>query len=182
VKKAHALGIGLALFLTNSFSSSVGAATKAGASCTKLNQVSRSGSNILICQKLGKKKVWKVDDNLTKMCTTFNSIEAWATDTGAYIPSKVGLSGPAQPKDQAGWDQKLVFIDDLIKYSPAEYKQRATLYRTIVAARAEMLAAYNFVLVGQLPADVRSAFINKYYADQLKANEAIDFWRVTCKS
>ena len=180
--KVRALSIALALVLTVSFSPTASAATKAGASCTKLNQVSRSGSNILICQKLGKKKVWKLDDNLTKMCTTFNSIAAWATDTGAFIPSKVGLSGPAQPKDQAGWDQKLAFIDDLIKYSPTDYTQRATLYRTIVAARAAMLAAYNFVLVGQLPADVRSAFINKYYDDQLKANEAIDFWRVTCKS
>ncbi len=62
------------------------------------------------------------------MRTTIISIAAWAIETDVYIASKDGFSGLAQPKDQAGWDQKLALID------------------------------------------------------QLKVNEAIQFWRVTCKS
>lgn len=160
---------------------SASAALKIGATCTTLNKVAKSGSNILSCQKSGSKKIWKIDKNLTMMCRTFNAIPEWAAENNVYIPSKEGSTGPVQPKDQAGWDQRLVFIDELIKYSPKQYKERAQLYRSIVQARAEMLAAYDFILVSELPADVRKKFINEHFADQLKADEVINYWKSTCR-
>lgn len=102
MNKLHAFGIGLALVFTVSFSGSVSEATNAEDSFTKLNEVSRFGSNILICKSQAKRKFGK-SKKLTKMHTAFNSIAAWVIEADVYIPSRVRLTVPAQQKVQRRW-------------------------------------------------------------------------------
>ena len=65
--------------------------------------------------------------------------------------------------------------------APPQFSLHAAVHLQIVYDRVDLLSAYDYVAVQQLPPDVRQSFIQEHFADQQIANELINFLSSECK-
>lgn len=116
MRKIPALNLLVILILVTSFLAPSNAAVKEGAKCNKLGKTSKSGSDSFVCQKDGKKKLWKKSERktvnssdfvFTNFCepdplipTEWKELQDWAnkynTCTGSYryVPGPTTFATP----------------------------------------------------------------------------------------
>ena len=87
---------------------------------------------------------------------------------------------PAQPTTQAGWDVRIEMTARIVKVAPPELVDNAWTYLELVEDRARLAAENGYVLVADLPDDVRTAFIADHRDEQVQANELIAYARDHC--
>ena len=69
----------------------------------------------------------------------------------------------------------------MVEAAPAEWRDEAEVYLQMVKDRAQLAAAHGYVGVNDLPADVRTAFINSHRAMQSEVDELIAYMAGECR-
>ena len=101
-------------------------------------------------------------------CDVWRGIEAWGADSSSLSTKE-------------GWDTRVSLTEQLVTAAPPQFASNAAVYLQIVYDRVDLLSAYDYVTVQQLPPDVRQSFIQAHFADQQIANEFTNFLSSECK-
>jgi hypothetical protein len=106
------------------------------------------------------------------LCAIFNQLAASGAGPGAQF----------QASTPEGWERRIATTGQIVDAAPAEWRHEAETYLQMVKDRAQLAAAYGYVGVNDLPADVRDAFISSHRAMQAEVDELIAFMSSECRS
>jgi hypothetical protein len=118
--------------------------------------------------------------DLAAFCAVFEGIADRARAEGGTPGAGPGGGGPAQPTSEAGWDVRIQMTARIATVAPPELVDNARTYLELVEDRAQLAAENGYVLVADLPPDVRRAFIADHRDEQAQANELIAYATGNC--
>jgi hypothetical protein len=103
-------------------------------------------------------------------CIAWSAIEEWTNENdGNNLRTK------------EGWNKRIKLTQNLIVSVPVQYQAIGFLYLEIVRDRAELLSEFNYVLLTEIPSNIKQSFIQEHFDDQQEANKLIDFVRSDCE-
>jgi hypothetical protein len=79
------------------------------------------------------------------------------------------------------WEARLAATELVTRIAPNEVRAEAEVYLQMVEDRVALVAAYDYVAVTELPADVRSEFIAAQQGVKAQADAFISFAKETCR-
>jgi hypothetical protein len=102
-------------------------------------------------------------------CIAWSAIEEWTNENdGNNLRTK------------EGWNKRIKLTQNLIVSVPVQYQAIGFLYLEIVRDRAELLSEFNYVLLTEIPSNIKQSFIQEHFDDQQEANKLIDFFLSDC--
>jgi hypothetical protein len=111
-------------------------------------------------------------DDSGALCTIFRQLEANGAGPGAQF----------QASTPDGWARRIATTEQIVAAAPREWRDEAETYLQMVKDRAQLASENGYVGVNDLPADVRTAFINSHRAMQAEVDELIAFMGNTCRA
>ena len=109
-----------------------------------------------------------INPDISELCNIFIGIRKATDESGGNLNSF------------EDWEKRIVWTEKILQAAPQDYQEEAEVYLQLVIDREELVAAYNYARVNELPNEVRASFISEHIDQQLISNKLIEYATSNC--